>query len=267
MANSDRLFPALLKYWRGQRGVSQLDLALTAGVSARHISFMETGRSSPSRTMVLTLGAALDVPLRDQNTLLTAAGFSEQFEEPGIDEVLAGPVGDAVHRMMAQHAPYPMMVMNAQYDILRANNASMALISGFSKTPEALKRPANAFDLLFDPELVRPFVVDWKSFARGLMTRLHREALSRGSESGMNALIERLMQYPDVPPSFAQPDFSLPNPAVFTFRLRRGEVEVAFLTTVTQFNVPQNVTLEELIIESYFPLDEATRLHCELAFA
>jgi transcriptional regulator with XRE-family HTH domain len=256
-----RLFPALLKHWRGRRGLSQLDLALAADVSARHVSFLETGRAQPSREMVLRLGAALDVPLRDQNVMLNAAGFAEEYPEPSFEDELTPSINHAIDRMLKQQEPFPMVVVNRRYDILRANRAAQRMVSRFIAEPSAL--PTNAFHLLFDPRAARRFVVDWERVAHALIARLHRESLARPSERDLAALVRSLFEYPDVPESWRQPDFSVPSEPTLGLRLRRDAFELAFFTTITAFNAPQNVTLEEVRIESYFPADDATVANCE----
>jgi transcriptional regulator with XRE-family HTH domain len=257
------LFPALIKHWRTRRGLSQLDLALAADVSSRHVSFLETGRAQPSREMILRLASALSVPLRDQNVLLGAAGYPEMFPEPPVDEGLAGPVGVVLDRMLAQHEPFPMVVLNRHYDLLRANRGASALLARLIADPTRLGAPSNVFRILFDPHLIRPFVVDWERVARALLARLHRESLERPSDTGLAALLRSLFEYPDVPQDWKQPDLSLPSEPFLTLRLRRDDLEIAFVTTMTVFSAPQNVTLDELRIESYFPLDEPSRLACE----
>ena len=259
-----RLFSALLRHWRTKRGLSQLDLALAAEVSARHISFLETGRAQPSREMVLILGATLDVPLRDQNVLLNAAGFAEEFAEPSFAEGLPEPIARAIERMLAQQEPYPMMVLSHRYDILKVNAAGMRMMQKLVLEPSALTSPPNVMRMLFDPRLARSFVMDWERVAKTLLSRLHREALMRSGDAGLSALIQELLAQPDVPQTFRTPDFSQPSEPTLTFRLRVGAAELSFLTTVTVFNAPQNITLEELRIESYFPLDDATARACEL---
>jgi transcriptional regulator with XRE-family HTH domain len=253
----------LLRHWRGRRGLSQLDLALAADVSARHVSFLETGRAQPSREMVLRLGASLDVPLRDQNALLHAAGFEHEFAEPSLADGLPAPIAQAITRMLAQHEPFPMVVMNRRYDALRMNTGAARMLGKMIADPSALTSPANVFHVLFDPRLARRFVIDWERMARALLSRLHRESLARSSDVDLAALVRSLFEYPDVPESWRQPDFSIPSEPTITLRLRRDNVELAFLTTVTMFNAPQNVTLDELLIESYFPLDDATTAACE----
>ncbi len=256
------LFSALLRYWRGQRGMSQLDLGLAAGVSARHVSFLETGRAKPSREMVLTLGATLDVPLRDQNELLMAGGFEATFAEPPLDADLDPAVQQAIERMLVKQEPYPMVVMNEVYDVLRFNAAAERILPLFIADVSLFVPPINAFKLLFDPALARPFVADWERSARSLLSQLHREALHHRGRGELAELVESLFAYPGVPRSWQKPDFSRPASATFTLRLQRDGLRLAFLTTLTKFTAPRNITLEELRLESYFPLDELTEETC-----
>jgi transcriptional regulator with XRE-family HTH domain len=257
------LFPALIRHWRTRRGMSQLDLALAADVSARHVSFLETGRAQPSREMILRLASALSVPLRDQNALLHAAGFPDAFPEPPVEDGLSGAIGAVLERMLAQQEPYPMVVVNRRYDILRANRAAGALLGRLVREPGALDGPPNAFRLVFDPRLARPFVVEWERLARSLLARLHREVLERPGDAELAGLLRSLFEYPGVPDAWRQPDLSSPSEPCLTIRLRRDGLELAFLATVTVFSAPQNLTLDELRIESWFPLDDATRRACE----
>jgi transcriptional regulator with XRE-family HTH domain len=257
------LFPAMMKHWRTRRGLSQLDLALAADVSSRHVSFLETGRAQPSREMILRLASALSVPLRDQNALLAAAGYPEAFPEQTVDEGLAGPVGMVLDRMLAQQEPFPMVVLNRHYDVLRTNRGASALLARLVADPTRLGAPANVFRMLFDPHLIRPFVADWERTAKYLLARLHRESLERSSDTGLAALLRSLFEYPDVPQGWQEPDLSLPSEPWLILRLRRDDLEVAFVTTLTVFSAPQNVTLDELRIESYYPLDEPSRRACE----
>jgi transcriptional regulator with XRE-family HTH domain len=258
-----RLFSALLRHWRTRRGMSQLDLAIAADVSSRHVSFLETGRAQPGREMVLVLAAALDVPLRDQNVLLDSAGFPPAFDEPPLDGGMAPAIGQAIDRMLAHHEPFPMAVMTRTYDLLRANAAATRMLGAMVLDPSSLGDKPNLMRALFDPRAARSFVVDWERTARSLLSRLHRESLARPSDEPLASLVAALVEYPDVPEAFRQPDFAAPSEPTFTLRMRRDDLRLAFLTTVTAFNAPQNVTLEELRIESYFPLDDATAAACE----
>jgi transcriptional regulator with XRE-family HTH domain len=239
--------------------MSQLDLAIASDVSSRHVSFLETGRAQPSREMVLRLGSTLDVPLREQDAMLQAAGFAEEFGEPS---ALPAGVMRALDRMLAQHEPFPMTVLDHRYDVTRTNEGGRRLLSRFVADPSAIGERMNVFAFLFDPRLTRPFVVDWERVARAMTARLHREVLAR-PDPALAAVLRSLFEYPGVPESWRQPDFAAPSDPTLTLRLQRDDLDLAFLTTVTSFNAPQNVALEELRVESYFPLDDATTLACE----
>jgi transcriptional regulator with XRE-family HTH domain len=256
------LFPALLRHWRTRRGLSQLDLSIAAEVSSRHISFLETGRAQPSREMVLVLGGALDVPFRDQNVLLRAAGFAEQFAEPSWREGLPPQIERVLAFMLQKQEPYPMVVLSHAHDIVRANVAALRVFLRFSLDPIDPSKPLNLVRALFDPRQVRPFVKDWERVARSLLTQLQREAYARPSDVAVQALLNEAMAYPDVPKSFQKPDFAEFGEPTLSVQLSRGDLTLSFLTTMTLFNSPQSVTLQELRIESYFPLDAETERAC-----
>jgi transcriptional regulator with XRE-family HTH domain len=243
--------------------MTQLDLALAAEVSSRHVSFLETGRAQPSREMVLVLAASLDVPMRDQNTLLESAGFQPAFDEPALEGGLPPVITQTIDRMLAHHEPYPMFVMTRTYDVLKTNAAAMRVLGAMIVDPSALGDRPNLMRAFFDPRLARTFILDWERNARQILSRLHRESLARPTDKALAVLVRELLEYPDVPESFRQPDFTAPSEPTFTLRLRRGDRELAFLATVTAFSVPQNVTLDELRMESYFPLDQTTAKDCE----
>jgi len=242
--------------------MSQLDLALAAEVSSRHVSFLETGRSRPSQEMILRLASTLDVPLREQNAMLRAAGLEDAFPDPGPDAPFAPAVERAIERMMAQHEPFPLVVFDRKYDIVRLNAGASCLLPRFVADGAALEPPVNAMVLLFDPRGARPFVEDWPQTARAMLARLHREVLASGGDAELGAVLNRILELPDVPASWKQPDFGIPSEPTLTVRLRRDDIRVAFLTTVTTFSAPQNVALEELHLESWFPLDDETARTC-----
>ncbi|MFO0549898.1 MAG: helix-turn-helix transcriptional regulator [Polyangiaceae bacterium] len=259
-----RVFPALIRHWRARRGLSQLDLALAAEVSARHVSFLETGRAQPSRDMVLRLAAALDVPLRDQNALLQAAGLEEAFNDDPRSDLCAPVIALAIRRMLEQQEPFPLTVLDRRYDVVQMNAAAQRIFPRFVADPSAVgDGPINVYHMLFDPRLARSFIHDWENVARGMLSRLHREFLERPADVELGALLRSLTEYEGVPRDWHSPDFTRASEPCLSFRLTRGELELGFLTTITAFNAPQNVTLDELRIESYFPLDEATRRACE----
>ena len=261
-APTSRLFPAVLKFWRRRGGLSQLDLAIAAQISARHLSFLETGRARPGREMVLRLGAALGLSLRDQNTLLDAAGFEAAYAEPSFARGLPREIEQVIERMIAQHEPFPLVVLDRGYDVLRASRGAQCLLARFVARPERLTQPLNILRMMFDPELGRPFVANWESVARSLLSRLHREILARPQDPASAELLRELCAYPDVPSSWHKPDFSAPEAPALTLRVRRDDLELNFLATIIMFNAPQNVTLEEIKIDSYFPLDEQTAQAC-----
>lgn len=258
---TSRLFPALLRYWRNRRGLSQLELALEAEVSSRHLSYLESGRSRPSDEMVLRLLSVLDVPLRDQNEALRAAGFEPCFPESRPNAIPPS-VELALSQMIAQHEPFPLVALSADLTVLRASQGATALFGAFLKEPEALPSPPDMISLLFDPRLVRPFVVGWESLAHAIVSRVHRENLLYGGDERLTSLLTRAFAYPDVPESWRQPDLSAQAEPSLTIRLERDGVRVAFLVTVTVFSTPRQITLDELRIESCFPLDDETRAVC-----
>jgi transcriptional regulator with XRE-family HTH domain len=256
------LFRALFRHYRQGRGMSQLDLSLAAGVSARHISFIETGRAQPSREVILRLSSALGLVLRDVNSLLQAAGLPREFRESEAQTKWPDSIERAVTRMLAQQEPYPMLVLNIRHDVLRGNQAAFRLLGLFLKEPAALGDRPNLLHVLFDPKLMRPFVTDWSRLARTLLTRLQREALARPADGSIPALITELCNLPGVPEHWREPALDLPNTPTLEFEAARDDHRVRFLTTLTVFNAALDVTLDELQLESFFPVDEDTEAHC-----
>lgn len=256
------MFRILLKHWRTSRGLSQLDLAGASGVSARHVSFLETGRAQPSAEMALRLGASLGLDLRDQNDLLGAAGFSPAYpssaEAPGFDPAIER----ALDRMMKQQEPYPLLIMNRRYDILRMNQAAGSMLTRFVNDPAALSPPFNLLLGIFDPKKFRPAIEDWPTLARHVLTRAQRESLGRPGDDELRTLLHTLCDFPDVPEDWHVPDLTLPMTPVLPVTLRRDDVKLSFVTTLTVFNAPQDVGLEALRIESYFPMDDQTERLC-----
>lgn len=260
------LFPALLKYWRGKRGLSQLDLATEAEVSSRHLSFLESGRSQPSSEMVLRLFSVLRVPLRAQNQALRAAGFPPHYPEPGLED-LSPPIAAALEQMMVEHLPYPLTVVGLDGRILHANAAARILFAAFLHDPSQLPDPPDMISLTFDPSLMRPFLQNWEEVAHGMVARLHREHLERPEDPRLADALARALAYPGVPGAWRRPDLSEEVSPALTVRLQRGALQVGFLVTVTVFSAPQQVTLDELRIESCYPLDEVTRTWCRETLA
>lgn len=257
---SSLLFPALLRYWRERRGFSQLELSIAADVSARHISFLESNRAKPSQAMVLQLLAVLSVPLREQDQALLAAGFEPRYGSLSSNE-LSPQIDQAIARMMAQQEPFPLTVLSMEGRVVRCNRAANNVFRAFVAEPHALPEPLDMYDLLFDPRLLRPFTLDWETLARTITSRIHREHLQRG-DARLAAVLDRLFAFPGVPPAWRQPDFSTTSQPTTRIALARGALRVSFLVTITVFSAPQQVALDELRIESCFPLDQETQQTC-----
>ena len=255
-------FGRALRRWRALRGMSQLDLALEADSSARHLSFIETGRAQPSRAMVLRLAEALDLPLRERNLLLTAAGYAPAFRETPLDAAAMAGVRRAVDLMLAKHEPYPALVMDRRFDLVAVNRAAarlVALMGGADSGGASPDRPPNLLRLMLAPGGLRRHVVDWPAAARYLVARARRELTGAGADEAMLALCEEVLGYPDIPAgaALAEPGGEAPPP-VLAVAFERDGLRLAWFSTITTFGTPQDVTLEELHIEHLFPADDAT---------
>jgi transcriptional regulator with XRE-family HTH domain len=236
---------SLLQYWRRARNLSQLALAHEANVSPRHVCFLETGRAKPSREMVLHLADALAVPLRERNALLLAAGFAPMFRESALDDREIAPVRLAIEAILKQQEPYPAVVMNRHWDILASNSAATRFLGMLldGRKPEGA---GNILRLMFHPEGLRSVVENWESVAQALVRRVHREALAE------------VLSYPGVPPRWRTPDLNAPLIPVLPVSFRRGDQRFHFFSAVTVLGTPQDITLQELRVECFFPLDDAT---------
>jgi len=249
---------ALLRQWRRTRRMSQLDLALAAEVSSRHLSFVETGRSQPSRGMILRLSEALEIPLRDRNALFTAAGYAPLYRERPLGAPDMAAVRQALERILDQQEPYPAVVQDGAWTMLMLNRAAERLVAallGAVPPPEA--GPANALRLLFDPGGLRPFIDNWDEVARALVRREQRE-LAHTPNAAAAETLDEVLAYPGVPAAWAAPDAGAAPPPLLTVVLRKDALRLAWFTTLTSFGTPQDVTLQGLRIESFFPADDAT---------
>ena len=194
--------------------------------------------------------------------MLQDAGYAPRFPNPALDDVDPA-IQFALERMLEKHDPYPMNVLNATYDIVRSNGGTAYLLSHFVAHPDRIVEPLNMFSLVFDPHMARPFIRDWDKLARIMLARLHRELLSRQENKQLKALFERVLQFPGVPDDWRLPDFSVLLAPTMAVVLEREDVTLRFFTTTTIFTSPQQVLLEELRIESYYPLDIETRGHLD----
>lgn len=244
-----------LRLWRRARSLSQMDLALDAGISPRHLSFIETGRSRPSREVVLQLAAALRLPLRHRNSLLLAAGYAPEYNASSLDDARMAPVRYALERHLAQHEPYPAVVVNPAYDILMANKGMQRAVAWLAG-PDALDRYPNMVRLTFAEDGLRPFLTCWPLMRDFMLSRLREERLM-APESGVGELaaeLEALVPRPDE--MAAPPDMNLP---VVSLELVKDGVTLRFFSTITSFGTPLDATVQELRLESLFPSDEATQ--------
>jgi transcriptional regulator with XRE-family HTH domain len=247
----------LLREWRNRRRMSQLDLALEADVSARHLSFVETGRAQPSREMVLMLAEHLQVPLREQNALLLAAGYAPAFSEMDLEDEQMSPVRDALDAILKGHEPYPAVIVDRQWEIVASNAPAGMLLEGVPE--ELLSPPANALRITLHPDGLAPRVLNFAEWSGHLLTRLHRQALL-SQDPALAELERELLGYPGVEQAsgIAEPEEMLFVP--LRLRLPNGTV-LSMFSTIATFGTALDITLEELSIEAFFPADEATKAY------
>jgi transcriptional regulator with XRE-family HTH domain len=257
---------ALLRYWREVRNKSQLALSFDAGVSQRHLSFIEGGRSSPTRAMLLGIANALDVPFRDRNDLLLAAGYAPVYPAAGWDDVQMRRVTDALKRLLRQHEPFPAIVMDRYWNVVLANEAAPRFFGSFLDL-SAWPTPRNLLHLLFDPAGMRPFIANWEEMAGSLIQRLHREAVGRVLDEKSEELLNALLMYPDTHSHWrTAPEVAdtAALPVIPITYLKDGR-ELGYFSMLTTVAAPQAIATEELRVESMFPMDEETeRLHIEI---
>ncbi len=232
--------------------MSQFALALEANVSARHVSFVESGRSKPTRDMVLRLAEVLDVPLRERNLMLNAAGFSAHFNETRLEQPELAPVTRALDWILERQEPHPAVVMDRHWNILRTNRGAADLFGSLvdlTKVPA----PANVLRLMFDPEGVRPWVANWEEVAPALLRRMTREALGGAPDAALRALRDELLDYPGVAQVASGHGLTGPLLPVIPVRFRRGPLSRDYFSTLTTLGTPYDVTCQEIRIECFFP--------------
>jgi transcriptional regulator with XRE-family HTH domain len=249
---------SLLREWRAARRVSQLGLALEAGTSTRYLSCIETGKAQPSREMVARLAEALDVPLRERNALLLAAGYAPEYAETGLDAPELQQVRRAVEFIVQHQEPYPAFVMNRRWDILMANTAAGRvadfLIGG--------TRHGNMVRQFFDPTDLRAAVANWEEVAGDLVRHLHDAVAAAPSDLEARALLDEVLGSPGVPARWQERQLDAPPPPLLTVVFRKGDQLLRFFSTITTFGTPRDVTIDELRIECAFPADDATAELC-----
>jgi transcriptional regulator with XRE-family HTH domain len=250
----------LLREWRAVRRLSQLDLALEAGVSARHLSCVETGKARPSRDMITRLADTLDVPLRERNALLVAAGYAPQYPETALGTPELARVRQAIEFILEQQEPYPAFVLNRHWDILMANRAALR-VNGYVMRGRASAH-TNMIRQIFDPDDLRVAVANWDEVAGDLIHHLHQEVAASPSDLVARALLDEVLGYPGVPARWRRRELGVAPRPLLTTVLHRDRQELRFFSTITTFGTPRDVTLDELHIECCFPGDDATAELC-----
>ncbi len=260
-------FGLLLRDWRRRRGASQLELSLRSGVSQRHVSFLESGRARPSREMVVHLAVSLDVPLRHQNQLLLAAGFAPVYRQSNLEAPEMADVRQAIDHILNHQEPYPAIVIDRLFNVLLANTATSRLI-GFLMGPAAaaIDGPINLLRATLAPQGLRPYIANWPEVAHYLITRTAAELALNGLDADAKAFLDELSGYPDMPTSWrdARPDDTV-SP-ILPLHFRKDGKDIRVMTTISTLGTPQDVTLQEMRIETFFPVDaDSTAFFKQLA--
>jgi transcriptional regulator with XRE-family HTH domain len=249
-------FASRLAWWRKRRGLSQLQFALAADCSQRHVSFLELGRTKPSRDMVLRLAAALELPLRQVNELLLASGYAPVWRESELGADALAPVREALAYMLNQQEPFPAVVVDRRWNVLQANKGAIAVVEFLVGRP-APGAALNLADALVAPDVLRPHLVNWAEVARHFLRTVEADAAADAT-AATNELLQRLLGYRGVrelmsaavPPANATP--------VLPMHFRKDGANIRLFTTIATLGTPQDITLQELRIESFFPMDEET---------
>jgi len=255
-------FARLLKSWREARKCSQLELALASRISQRHVSFMESGRARPSREMVLQLSEALEIPLRERNTLLTAAGFAAMYRETDLKSPAMAPVQEALQLMLDHQEPNPASVVDRAWNVLMINRAMLRVFSLAGEPTQLWQRvcgsgPHNVLKMTFHPDGFRPYIANFAEIAPELLNRTRREAAASGSDA-LQQLLDEVLAYPGIPEAWRAPSLERPPAPVLPLELARGELRLRLFSMITTFGTPTDITTDELRVESFFPADAAT---------
>ena len=249
-------FADRLRWWRKRRGYSQLALAGRTDVSQRHLSFLELGRALPSRAMVDRLAAALDIPLRQHNALLLAAGFAPEWRQRDLGAPDLAQVAGALDFMLAKHEPYPAVVVDRHWNLMKSNAGADCLVE-FLVGPIAPGTSVNLADALVGPGLLRPYLANWAEVVRHFIRSIEADAAADGLAE-TTALLERLISYEGVRATLNSSSGDGHAGPVLAMHFRKQDTSLRLFTTIATLGTPQDVTLQELRIESFFPMDDAT---------
>jgi transcriptional regulator with XRE-family HTH domain len=249
-------FAAALRWWRRRRGWSQLDLAERADISQRHLSFLELGRASPSRDMVVRLAAALDIPLRQKNTLLIAAGFAPIWRETALSAPELAQVRTALDYILGQQEPFPAVAVDRHWNVLSANNGTARLVA-FLVGPLPPDAKVNLADALVAPDVLRPHLVNWEEVVRYFIRSVEVDAATDGTAESA-ALLARLLAHAGVEATMQECSIEVATAPVLPMHFRKDGVSLQLFTTIATLGTPQDITLQELRIESFFPMNDET---------
>jgi transcriptional regulator with XRE-family HTH domain len=257
-------FGDLLREWRQSRRLSQLDLALEAEISARHLSYVENGRSRPSREMVERLAQVLGAPLRERNLLLLAAGFAPTHGESNLAAPEMAPARAAIDLILKHQEPYPALVMDRGWNVLLTNQAAQRFmrLMGLGRSTQM-----NVLRLIMDPAELRPRITNWEAAAGDLVRQLQRQAAAAPADDDLHRLLEDVLAYPGVPAAWLTRQPETPTQPMLSVDYENNGVTLSFFTTITCFAAPYDITLEEVRIESSFPADAATAAACRALLA
>jgi transcriptional regulator with XRE-family HTH domain len=253
-------FGTLLRHWRTNRRLTQLDLATEAGISARHLSFLETGRAQPSREMVQLLAGMLDVPLSERNALLVGAGYAPAYGARPLGAPEFEHIRRALEFTLRQQEPFPALVFDGFHDIVMRNEASQRIFALFRGGLPA-GQTVNGLRTVFDPQGLRPYIVNWDEMAECLLQSLHRQIVDTGSDA-LIQLRDEILSFPGVPTRFRTLAALPADPPIINLDLRKGDLALSFFSAVTFIGRTRDITLQDLKIECFFPADAATETFC-----
>ncbi|MDA9474231.1 transcriptional regulator [Bradyrhizobium sp. CCBAU 65884] len=255
-----RLRPAnpvgdLLRAWRMRRALSQAELAFEAGISIKHLSYVETGKAAASRETLLQLASALDLSLRDRNALLEAGGFARQYGERDLAAPELADARRAIDLLLRRHEPFPAIVTDRRWNVMQANRAASRLMT-MLLGPERMQRPLNHMRMFLAPNELKPFVENWPAVAAALLARARHEAMAAPLDEALQSTWRELMRLPELPTPAIEDD-AVPGP-LCEVRLRKGGVAIGLIGAVLTLGTPQDVTLQELRVEMFMPVDAAS---------
>ncbi|MTV41061.1 helix-turn-helix domain-containing protein [Duganella radicis] len=255
-------FAAALKYWRGKRGYSQLKLSTESDISQRHISFLESGRSQPSKELILRLGMVLEVPLRQRNAMLLAAGYAPAYQERDLSDPELSAVRQALEFMLAQQAPYPALVVDRLWNLLMLNEPAAHMLRWLHGLPPEVQFPTdgslNVIRQTLDPNGLRRYLPNWEEVSADLLLWIQREAMSDGPGSEATLLLSDLLALPGVADMARLPNLDRRALPFLPMTLRKDDVELNLFTAIATLGTPHDVTVHELRVETFFPADDAS---------